>query len=267
MQSRDSYSERDVVSAYEDKGLVLLEKKIFSKYLTKQNARILDIGCFVGRVSFPLAELGYNVFGLDTSHIAVKRASELTKEKKTENAHFIIASAARIPYKNESFDYVLFPYNTIEAVHSNKARTEAIREAARTLKKDGLVLFSVLNKFYPKNYIGIVKNMMHKYLFKLLHGAGMDKFFPSLEQDDKIEIRDLEPGSIVWVEPGGTKAIKVHFSTPQDIKKMLEKSSLKLVEKIPVMHHGPQRINADILESKYFSFIKAPVFYCICGKK
>jgi hypothetical protein len=80
------------------------------------------------------------------------------------------------------------------------------------------------------------------------------------------EKANTEFGSILIIEPGGTKSIKWHISTLKEIKEIITLSSLELIEKIPVMEHGPQRSNADILNFKYFGIIRVPVFYYICRK-
>lgn len=266
IKTDDSYSETGVVSEYEDKGLAVLEKKIFSAYLTKQGARILDIGCFVGRVSFPLSQAGNSVFGIDISPIAIHRAEELRKERKKDNVYFGIASAIKIPFRDNTFDYVLFPYNTIETITSTGQRIEAIQEACRTVKDNGLVLFSVLNRFYPRNLIRVLISELRALMYRLLLLIRADTLFPRrINKDGRQPIRK-DFGSIMWVEPGGTQPIQVHFSTPYGIRKLLRTSSLKLIKKIPVMNHGPQRTDADVLEHKYFRLIQTPVFYYVCKK-
>lgn len=265
-RSNDSFDEIGVVSEYEDRGLALVEEIIYEKYLTKPRGRILDVGCYVGRISFPLARKGHDVFGIDTASIGIKRAAELKKEKKIWNAHFILASATKVPFQNKMFDYVLFPYNTIEGIPLKQLRIEAMEEAARTLKKDGLVLFSAHNRLYPKYFIGIMVLETVKVFLRLLVLTGMDRFLPpGIRKNVKVRIR-TETGSILIVEPGGSKYTVWHFSTIKEVEEMIKRSSLRLMEKIPVMDHGPQKINADILQNSCLNFIKAPVFYYICRK-
>lgn len=262
----DCYSEAGVVYEYEDKGLVLLENKIFSKYLTKSGSKILDVGCFVGRVSFPLAQKGFEVFGIDRSIVGVQRANELKKQNNIDNVYFEVASAENIPFENEMFDYVLFPYNTIENIPTNKMRIAALQESHRVLKNDGLLLFSILNRHYPKYFTWTAKNEVAKLLWKVFLRSGLNKVFPLHRENYLQDNVNTEFGSVLWIEPGGTKYSEYHFSTAKEIKELLKKSSFRLIEKIPVMSQGPQRINADILEMRYFTSIKAPVFYYICKK-
>ena len=260
----NSFDEIGVISEYENKGLSLVEEKIYSKYLSKTEARILDIGCFVGRVSFPLANKGFRVFGIDISLSAIKRANELKKNK--DNVNFKIASATNIPFKDETFDYILFPYNTIEGIPSQQSRINAMKEATRSLKQNGLILFSAHNRLYPKYCVGITINELYKLLLKVLVIFRLDSVLPSKMKKIIRENINTEFASILWVEPGGSNFVKWHFSTSKEIKEILKSSSLRLVEKVPVMDHGPQKIHADLLRNSRFNFLKAPVFYYICEK-
>ena len=45
------------------------------------SARILDIGCGLGREAFELAKLGYKVVGIDISEEVITQVKELVKEK------------------------------------------------------------------------------------------------------------------------------------------------------------------------------------------
>lgn len=262
-KSDDCFDEIGVVSEYEDKGLSLVEKKIYSLYVTKPEARILDVGCFVGRISFPLADKGYKVYGIDISYVAIKRATDL---KKNKSIYFNIASAINIPFKNQTFDYVLFPYNTIESLPSQKSRIDAMKEATRTLTTEGLILFSAHNRLYPKYFIGITINEIFKLLLKVLVMSQLSRLLPSGMKKSIKENITTEFGSILWIEPGGSKFVKWHFSSFKEIKEMINLSSLKLIDKIPVMDHGPQKLNSDILKNSWFNLIKVPVYYYICTK-
>jgi len=52
--------------------------------------RILDIPCGTGRISIPLAKLGYEVMGIDFSEHFVEEARKSVRELQIDNANFLV---------------------------------------------------------------------------------------------------------------------------------------------------------------------------------
>lgn len=100
--------------------------------LIKDNrAKILDVGCGTGEVLQGLSTLGYkHLYGVDISEEMVKIA-----RKKSPNAKICRASAHSLPYNDSSFDAVLF----VSVFHHFPEQLDALSEAKRILKKDGLL--------------------------------------------------------------------------------------------------------------------------------
>lgn len=96
----------------------------------------LDVGCASGYMiaqiakEFPLAKY----IGVDIYDKAIRYA-----KVKYPNIGFKIASSENLPYKNGSFDLILF-YETIEHVDNPK---EALREIQRVLKKNGTLILTM----------------------------------------------------------------------------------------------------------------------------
>ncbi|MBI3103945.1 class I SAM-dependent methyltransferase [Candidatus Daviesbacteria bacterium] len=96
----------------------------------------LDVGCASGfmiseiAATFPKA----NYFGIDIYDEAIKYA-----RKTYPSIEFKVASAAKLPFKNNYFDLILF-YETIEHVENPK---ECLREIKRVLKKDGILILTM----------------------------------------------------------------------------------------------------------------------------
>lgn len=265
-ESKTCYEDSGVISEYDGKGLITLERKIYGTYLKKDGGSILDVGCYVGRVAFPLAQKGFAVFGIDLARGAIQRAQHLKTAKEVKNAHFCIANAAHLPFKNESFDYALLPYNTIEAIPSHPLRIAAMQEVCRTLKNGGYTLFSTHNRWHPKYLIGITLNEIVKVIVRIVYKLRFECLL-FLKKEYLKQNMNTEYGSILWTEPGGACSGEFHFSTPNEIKELLKKSSLTLVERIPIMNHSPQHMNADVLAINFLPVLRSPLFYYVCKKE
>ena len=99
-------------------------------------ANCLDIGCASGYMiseiakSYPKAKY----FGIDIYDKAIEYA-----KKRYPNIKFQVASVAKLPFKNNTFDLILF-YETIEHVENPRA---CLLEIKRVLKKDGTLILAM----------------------------------------------------------------------------------------------------------------------------
>lgn len=112
---------------------ISLAKKLLSQIKFKN---CLDVGCASGYMisevsrTFPNAKY----FAIDIYDKAIEYAKKLYP-----HIEFKVASAAKLPFKNNSFDLILF-YETIEHVQNPK---ECLAEMKRVLKKEGSLILTM----------------------------------------------------------------------------------------------------------------------------
>jgi len=108
--------------------------------LELSHGKILDVGCCESKLPIELASLGYEVYGIDIRNYRFTHP----------NFQFIKADITRMPFKNDSFDYVI-SISTLQnigfGVYKDPIITagdvKAILEMRRLLKSDGTMLISV----------------------------------------------------------------------------------------------------------------------------
>jgi ubiquinone/menaquinone biosynthesis C-methylase UbiE len=116
--------------------------------------KLLDVGCGNGRNLIPFAKLGFDCYGVDFSRNMIEIAKRKF-EKLGLKCMFKVADARSLPFKDESFDYVI-----CAAVlhHLKKPECEkALGEIKRVLKIGGRALLTVWNKYSPFNLELILK--------------------------------------------------------------------------------------------------------------
>ncbi len=104
----------------------------------KSSDRVLELGCGYGRVLKGLAVKANRLVGIDTSLESLKLARELGLEEP--KCRLLVMNAARLGFRNGSFDLVLCIQNGISAFHED--RRKLIQEALRVTRPGGLALFS-----------------------------------------------------------------------------------------------------------------------------
>lgn len=125
-------------------------------------SRILEIGCNLGQMTFPLAEKGFEVVGFDLSKNAVERATQRAQHYKIKNIKFEVQDAES--YKNqpdESYD-VVFSFSAFRYFPNPE---KALAEAYRVLKRNGVIVIDFPNKSCP--WFNIIKSMF--FIKKHIH--------------------------------------------------------------------------------------------------
>ena len=116
-------------------------------------AKILDIGCGLGREAFALSDMGYDVTGVDISKEVITQVKKLAADKGYD-IPFYDYDGKSLPFPDESFDVVLIWAQTFGLLYGDEYKQEFLAECKRVLKKDGLFSFSghdlhFLQAYYP----------------------------------------------------------------------------------------------------------------------
>jgi len=106
--------------------------------------RVLEVGCGRGATLLELARKGANVVGLDYSEEAIAVCRKLARESNTANrAEFVNADAQKIPFSEESFDFVF----SVGLIEHFEDPTETLSEQYRVLRKGGICLVQVPQRY------------------------------------------------------------------------------------------------------------------------
>jgi 2-polyprenyl-3-methyl-5-hydroxy-6-metoxy-1,4-benzoquinol methylase len=99
--SRRNYAGKErLVGAHVLAVLRWASEAVGTDFLDGRGKRALDMGCAVGFTSRVLADLGYEVVGVDVSRWAVSQARERVA------ADFLLCDGAGVPFQNGAFDLV-----------------------------------------------------------------------------------------------------------------------------------------------------------------
>ncbi|MHB1005656.1 MAG: class I SAM-dependent methyltransferase [Chloroflexota bacterium] len=128
---------------------------IVRRYVTLDNARILDIGCGIGAYVEAFRRFSPFVYGVD---VDLDKVAEATANLP----NLSVAPAEFLPYKSDSFD-VTFLHEVIEHVTDD---VKAIAEAWRVTRPGGQVVIFAPNRLYPFETHGFYLGQRH--VFKLL---------------------------------------------------------------------------------------------------
>lgn len=131
--------------------LKLWEKEVASNYFP-QNARILDVGCGMGREAFNLYDIGFNITAIDISEKAIKGAKKLAAESN-RNITFLLTDGINLPFDDNSFDVVIIWNQTFGLIYNESNQVAFLKECKRVLRDNGIISFSGHEREYEEmNY-------------------------------------------------------------------------------------------------------------------
>jgi len=121
---------------------------------------ILDIGCSNGRNLLPFLEKGMKCVGFDFSHNMIREAKKFLK-KKGFTTNLLIADVLELPFKEESFDAIVFS-RALHHIPTSNLRVETLKNVAKLLKKGGKILITVWRRYYPRFLQDYFSNIFEK---------------------------------------------------------------------------------------------------------
>src|SRR3989344_3079864 len=114
------------------------ETHIFNASLAKryiQKKKVLDIGCWTGQLEKLINQEAKELVGLEPDKDAV-----MVAKKAVSGVSFFVGTAEKLPFKNRSFDTVIF-FDVIEHIPA-QTELKCLKEIYRVLKPKGILILS-----------------------------------------------------------------------------------------------------------------------------
>jgi len=108
---------------------------------------MLDVACGKGRYSKALAEIGFDITGIDLSFSSIDEA----KEFEGDNLHFY-QHDMRLPFWINFFDYAFNFFTSFGYFRTRREHDNAIRTIAQSLKPGGVFVIDYLNVHYAETH-------------------------------------------------------------------------------------------------------------------
>ena len=145
----------------------------------KKGDRVLDVGCGTGDQVFYYGKRGIEATGIDLNPKMIKVAEERKRRENLSNSSFLIADAQKLPFGDNSFDFVSISLVLHEIEEG--LRDKIISEMKRVLKKDGFLIFidfktpppSNLSSFFVKTIEYLVGGNHYPYFKNYFEKEGL----------------------------------------------------------------------------------------------
>ena len=158
------------------------------KYLNPPaGSRMLDVACGKGRHSKALAEMGYDVTGIDLSFESINEALQYQEE----NLHFF-QHDMRLPFWINYFDYAFNFFTSFGYFKTKREHNNAIRTIAQSLKMNGCFVMDYLNVHYAEDHLEKVSSKtVEGVKFFITKWQDEEHFFKQIQVEDKGVVKHL----------------------------------------------------------------------------
>jgi len=163
-----------------------------------KDAKILDAAGGTGRITLPLAKMGYSVTLCDISPEMLNVARQkLKREGVLDKVEILECDVCKLQFADESFDFVLCWDGMIETA----------KELVRVTKKRGKISIFLVNKW----------------------GAAIDDFYK--DPDSALALIESAPSYVMNHEEGRRRAVSV-----EEARKLFEAEGIRVIDVYAVCH-------------------------------
>lgn len=170
-----------------------------------KNKKILDLGSGRGDFLIYLTKNNYDVVGLEKNDSYIKISKEKSQKEKI-NINLIQGEAEKLPFEDNSFDFI----NCNEVTEHVKDPAKLLEECYRVLKRDGQMYISFHNRF------GIYDYHYHLWFINWLPRELADRIIKLISKEKKS------------LKAGFQKLSQMHYYTYNNLIKLLEKNNFKI---------------------------------------
>ncbi len=144
-------------------------------------SHMLDVACGKGRHSKVLAEMGFDVTGIDLSFESIREA--LLSED--ENLHFY-QHDMRLSFWIHYFEYAFNFFTSFGYFKTRRENDNAIRTIAQSLKSDGILVMDYLNVHFAEDHLvpELIKQV-DDVQFHIKKWHDEDHFYKQIQIEDK----------------------------------------------------------------------------------
>ena len=184
-----------------DDKLAILKKgdeNLFTSNLKKfigYNKKILEVGAGTCQLSNYLS-IGNNneVVAFDANFTSLKAGSDFAKKNEIKNVDFVCGDIFDEHFSDNYFDIILC--NGV--LHHTKDTFAAMKKVTKSLKKDGILLVGLYNKY------GRLRTFIRKYLYKIFGKKYLMIFDPVLRKTDSKSLKKID----AWIKDQYTHPVE-----------------------------------------------------------
>lgn len=143
----------------------------------EKGATMLDVACGKGRHSLTLANLGFDVTGIDLSGKSI----EVAKEFENNFLHFY-QHDMRLPFRVNYFDYAFNFFTSFGYFRTRREHDAAIRTLSQSIHLNGKLVIDYLNVHFAEDHLEHTKDIeLDDFNFHITKWMDENHFYKKIE--------------------------------------------------------------------------------------
>ncbi len=158
--------------------------RLISRLHPAPGAAMLDIACGRGRHAAALADMGFDVTGIDISPAMIAEARTLERP----NLQFFVHDM-RLPFRVNYFDYAFNFFTSFGYFNTRREHEDALRTIANALKPGGTLVIDYLNtRFVEAHLVPRETREVDGVAFHITRWMDEQFFYKKIEiEDDRLQ--------------------------------------------------------------------------------
>lgn len=180
-------------------------------------AKILDVGCGIGRHSVVFAKFGFDVLGIDISKEYLRKAAQLARQEKV-NLTLKNMPMHTLSFKEE-FDLVVNLFTSFGYYSPRSRNTTIFKKMVRALKYSGIMVFdTTYREFIENNFKSKDWRIVDRNTFVL-----EESFYSCKEKQIYVDR--------IYIHKGNVKhyRFKLHLFSAKELKELFRNNGLKII--------------------------------------
>ena len=171
--------------------------RIQKTFLKNNVVKTLDFGFGSGENLVFLSKEGHEIYGLETSHTALKITKKKIKNKKAKLNLKILSSSKKLQFSDNFFDNIIC-LSVFSQLKNRKNAIHLLNEFNRILKKNGILIIDIngpkSDHFYKKKDFFSLKNqknfldILKKNDFKIINHGEVYKSYLNIRDHEFLAI-------------------------------------------------------------------------------
>lgn len=225
----------------------LKDLPFLQEWAEKQNGKIVDLACGTGRVTIPLAELGYNIIGVDINEGMLDRAKEKTKNVNLP-IQWELQDCTQLSL-NTVASLIYMTGNSFQHFLTNDSQNKLLKAVNRHLVDAGVFIFNT--RFPILSELAIIDKTKQTYFDKRnrkVNEYEVDSYNPLTQILHSTSTREIfdDKGEVISIEKD---SISLRYVFPLEMKRLLEQNGFITVNVFSSWGKAP--LNNDSSEMIY----------------
>jgi len=162
----------------------------YLEYAAQCGSPILELACGTGRILIPMAEAGYEIYGVDLSENMLARCREKVAERALkERVHLLLADMARFEPPRDGFTLAYIPFRSFMHLYTQTEQLACLKRAYACLRPGGTFIVDV----YAPSYRMLAEEPEHPFVLRresqLPNGHTVKRWDRFVRNDPALQIQ------------------------------------------------------------------------------